>query len=267
MEAASSIFLSIPPSPRRVQSEQVAAPDPPGGPRPLQRAQSEQASPMPQASPPLSHRGRMGAPAASGGPRRRGAAAAAAAAVSSQAKRATAARARNPFIENDVREKRLIKERKWLQEDSTYLSGRKEELRYSTLMKKHNIECESKQDLYEKRTYYGPYSVKLKSQKQRAASAGRQRPASAAPAGEDRCSHVVSVKKMAQELKNSSSDEFQKSFIRSLSGWEKDLFAKRMGADLLRSRGISLDDSPREKIEPLQAQDLRALFARSSLAS
>lgn len=221
---------------------------------------------MPQASSPLSHRGRIGA-AVAGGPRRRGAAAAAAA-VSAKANRAAAARARNPFIENDVREKRLIRERKWLQEDSTYLSGRKEELRYSTLIKKHDIEGESKQDLYEKRTFYGPYSVKLKSQKQRAASAGRQRPASAAPTVEDRCSHAVSVKKMAQELKNSSSDEFQKSFIRSLSGREKDFFFERLSQweiDQLRSRGISLDDTPREKAEHLQ--DLRSLFARNTTAS
>lgn len=291
VEAAASASPSIPPplpsSLRRAQSDQVPATASPSGPSKLQRAQSEQAGVAaapngeagqtccrnPSMSPPPSHRARM--VAAAGGPRRRGAASAAAPGVSSQ-KRAAAARARNPFIEYDVREKRLIRERKWLQEDSTYLAGRKEELRHSTMLKNLNIESESKQDLYEKRTYYGPYSVKLKSQKQRAASAGRQRPASAAPAvgeagrqrpaapaGEDRGSHASYVKKMAQELKNSSSDEFQKSFIRSLSGWEKDLFIQRLSQweiDLLKSRGISLDDSPREKTEPLQ--DMRALFAR-----
>eukprot|EP00930_Biecheleria_cincta_P040352 TRINITY_DN27652_c0_g1_i1.p1 TRINITY_DN27652_c0_g1~~TRINITY_DN27652_c0_g1_i1.p1 ORF type:complete len:360 (-),score=70.20 TRINITY_DN27652_c0_g1_i1:30-1109(-) len=259
IEAASSVSPSIPPPvptpARRAQSEQAGvAAGTPGG------EASQACCRNPSMSPPPSQRGRIGS-APAGGPRRRGAAAAAATAVNSQAKRAAAARARNPFIEYDVREKRLIRERKWLQEDSTYLFGRKEELRYSTLMKKHNIECESKQDLYEKRTYYGPYSVKLKSQKQRAASAGRQRPASAAPAGE---AHAVSVKKMAQELKNSCSDDFQKSFIRSLSGWEKDLFIQRLSdweIDLLRSRGISLEDSPRDKLEPLQ--DMKSLFARS----
>lgn len=292
VEAAAPASLGIapplPPTLKRAQTDQVRATASPAGPPKLQRAQSEAAvagAPTGEAGQTCCQNPSMSPPpspscprmVAASPPRRRGAASSAAAGVSSQ-KRAAAARARNPFIEYDVREKRLIKERKWLQEDSTYLAGRTEELRYSTMLKNMNIESESKQDLYEKRTYYGPYSVKLKNQKQRAASAGRQRPVSAAeagrqrpaaPAGEDRGSHASYVKKMAQELKNSSSDEFQKSFIKSLSGLEKDLFIQRLSQweiDLLKSRGISFEDSPREKTEPLQ--DMRALFSiRNSLSS
>eukprot|EP00440_Ansanella_granifera_P051024 gb/GFBE01055305.1/.p1 GENE.gb/GFBE01055305.1/~~gb/GFBE01055305.1/.p1 ORF type:complete len:371 (+),score=54.92 gb/GFBE01055305.1/:1-1113(+) len=186
--------------------------------------------PSPSPSPLASHRENRQRSGTSQPPRARGGAA-------EKAKKAAAARARNPFIEYDDREKRLSRERKWLQEDSTYLNGRKQELKHGTLMNHLNIASDSKQDLYDKRTFYGPYSMALKASKQRAQSAGRQRPQSACPAEvgrhrpvkEDR-SAAVTMKKLAQELRNSCSRETQRGFEKAVA----------------RSQGTFLEDTPRE---------------------
>lgn len=140
-----------------------------------------------------------------------------------KAKKAASAKARNPFIEYDVREKRIGQERKWLQEDSTYLKGKKEDLKFGTLMNNMDIANFSHQDLYDKRTFYGPYSIAMKKSKQRAQSAGRQRPQSAAPgpAGaeavrqrfmKEDCRAAASIRNLAKDLQNSCSEETRKGF-------------------------------------------------------
>jgi len=71
-------------------------------------------------------------------------------------------RPRNPFIEYDVREKRLKEERSWLQEDEAYLRERQEDLRHGSRMKNMAQRADSAGDLYEKRMYYGPHSMRLR---------------------------------------------------------------------------------------------------------
>lgn len=157
------------------------------------------------------------------------------------------AKARNPFIEYDVREKRLMRERKWLQEDSAYLMSRREELRCNKLLLSLNMG--SQEELYVNRTFYGPFSIAMKAQKQRAASAGR-RPQSAPSAGaeagqrnfkEDRAALATTVKKLSQELRSSCSEQTQRGFRHHQA----------------RLQGLPVEESPRER-DQLQAGMLMA---------
>lgn len=78
---------------------------------------------------------------------------------------AAAARARNPFIEYEDREKRLAQERQWLQEDSVYLDERKEDLRHGAKMRQLATRCSTDEELYENRMFWGPYSVRMRATK------------------------------------------------------------------------------------------------------
>jgi len=153
-----------------------------------------------------------------------------------------AMRQRTPFIEYENKAMRLSRERRWLQEDSLHLSERKEDLRRGIRLNKLAQVGSSTDDIYEKRTFYGSYSVKLRelaAQRRRSSKGGLQpaaamhtaarrmpekRPTSA-PAGgrgrrtgrpkeplcEDR-SAVVNLRKLQKELTNSCSEETQRSF-------------------------------------------------------
>jgi len=72
---------------------------------------------------------------------------------------------RNPFLEYEDKEVRSTRERKWLQDDSTYMLQRKEDLRHGTAMKNLDTRAASAQELYDKRIYYGPCSAKLRASK------------------------------------------------------------------------------------------------------
>lgn len=140
-------------------------------------------------------------------------------------------KARNPFIEYEDREKRLMRERRWLQEDSDYLEAKKEDLRHGTLLNHLSLQVDSQQDLYEKRIFYGPYSVKLKaSQANRSfrGASGLQtsnsspslnsnrknkpdRAISPSDCREDR-SAAQSMRWLAQELKNSCGPQTRQRF-------------------------------------------------------
>ncbi|CAE7222787.1 unnamed protein product [Symbiodinium sp. CCMP2592] len=97
----------------------------------------------------------------------------------SAARRKGGARAKNPFIEYDVREKRLNQERKWLQEDSRFLEQRREELRLGALLNQLNLQNDPDDQLYENRTFYGPHSMAMKATKARRNHRGRPRTNSA----------------------------------------------------------------------------------------
>mmetsp|Transcript_172314 Transcript_172314/g.419015 ORF Transcript_172314/g.419015 Transcript_172314/m.419015 type:complete len:270 (+) Transcript_172314:393-1202(+) len=118
---------------------------------------------------------------------------------------------RSPFVGyNDSREAWLMQERKWLREDEVYLLERKEDLRHTSLMKKLATTSASDQDLYEKRTFFGPHSVKLK-----AAKVSKGGKASVSPEGRNQVSGrkagagteyrgaAITMRKLQQELETS----------------------------------------------------------------
>ncbi|CAE7221886.1 unnamed protein product [Symbiodinium natans] len=171
-------------------------------------------------------------------------------------------RDKNPFIEYDVREKRLNQERKWLQEDSHFLEQRREELRLGSLLNQLNIQNDPDDQLYENRTFYGPHSMAMKATKARRSHRALPR-SNSAPIPErppkeasgarrfpkERGAAVL--KSLAQVLKNSSED-VQQRFKEELrkSGYilpeepaeaPKDgrrlLAFARLGVDMSRERG------------------------------
>jgi len=139
----------------------------------------------------------------------------------SAARRKGGARAKNPFIEYDVREKRLNQERKWLQEDSRFLEQRREELRLGALLNQLNIQNDPDDQLYENRTFYGPHSMAMKATKARRNHRGRPR-TNSAPIPERPPKEAVggrkfpkerataALKSLSQVLKNSSEDVQQR---------------------------------------------------------
>jgi len=148
-------------------------------------------------------------------------------------------RAKNPFIEYDVREKRLNQERKWLQEDTRFMEQRREELRLGALMNQLNISNDTEDLLYENRTFYGPHSMAMKATKAkqrthrprlRANSAHlpeRRPPKEAAfgkPSPKEPGFAAVTLKSLSQVLK-SSSDDVQQRY-----------------KDMLRKEGFAFDD-------------------------
>ncbi|CAE7413915.1 unnamed protein product [Symbiodinium pilosum] len=131
--------------------------------------------------------------------------------------RKAGARAKNPFIEYDFREKRLNQERKWLQEDSSFLEQRREELRFGALLNQLNIQNDPDDHLYENRTFYGPHSMAMKASKARRNQRGQLRASSAPiierPPKEAVCPSCLweqkgaaALKSLAQVLKISSED-------------------------------------------------------------
>ncbi|CAE7363757.1 hypothetical protein AK812_SmicGene25027 [Symbiodinium microadriaticum] len=139
----------------------------------------------------------------------------------SAARRKGGARAKNPFIEYDVREKRLNQERKWLQEDSRFLEQRREELRLGALLNQLNIQNDPDDQLYENRTFYGPHSMAMKAAKARRNHRARPR-TNSAPIPERPPKEAVggrkfpkerataALKSLSQVLKNSSEDVQQR---------------------------------------------------------
>mmetsp|Transcript_55702 Transcript_55702/g.155238 ORF Transcript_55702/g.155238 Transcript_55702/m.155238 type:complete len:407 (-) Transcript_55702:99-1319(-) len=86
--------------------------------------------------------------------------------ISSQAKsRAMQKSVRNPFIDTQAREKRVLQERKWLEEDDLYMSERTEDLRHGTAMNLLVQRDTTVDDLFEKRVFYGPCSAHLRGQR------------------------------------------------------------------------------------------------------
>lgn len=76
-------------------------------------------------------------------------------------------KAKNPFIEYETREKRMMLERKWLQEDSQYMRHKKEDLQHEKVRKDLAVETMRDEDLYHIRTFYGPHAIKLQEKKSR----------------------------------------------------------------------------------------------------
>lgn len=140
----------------------------------------------------------------------------------------------NPFMEYDTREKRLARERHWLQEDDWYLRERQEDMRHGAQMKRLVERAMPDQELYEKRLFFGPYSLQL--QAARAARGSNRRPATAdngieralasvgsiarissgkrpasANPGEDRDA-AQHMRRLQQELKSSCNEEVMRQF-------------------------------------------------------
>lgn len=122
-----------------------------------------------------------------------------------RANSAQAAKSRkNPFAAYDTREFWLVQEHRWVQDDEKFFLEKKEDLRVSSLLKKLASWDASEQDLYERRTFFGPHSVKLKAKKAaKVADASAmvpwkegQRPNSAAEV-------MTTIKKLQQELESS----------------------------------------------------------------
>lgn len=67
----------------------------------------------------------------------------------------------SPFIEYETREKRMMLERKWLQEDPEYMSYKREALQREKLQKALGSRSCSDEVLYQLRTFYGPCAIKV----------------------------------------------------------------------------------------------------------
>mmetsp|Transcript_84252 Transcript_84252/g.272681 ORF Transcript_84252/g.272681 Transcript_84252/m.272681 type:complete len:322 (-) Transcript_84252:52-1017(-) len=104
---------------------------------------------------------------------------------------------RNPFIEWDSREMVLMQERTRLQEDEAYMLKRKEDLRRGAMQKALAQRCSSQMDLFEKRAFYGNYSVKLRAAQVARGGKDGRRWAAAVP--ENRTAAWV-MKKLQQDL-------------------------------------------------------------------
>eukprot|EP00435_Cladocopium_sp_Y103_P062735 s54_g24.t1 len=150
-------------------------------------------------------------------------------------------RDKNPFIEYDAREKRLNQERKWLQEASGFMEQRRDELRFGALMNQLNIRSDGDDRLYENRTFYGPHSVAMKARQR--ARAGKTEPPRVEPPKEviqvhgrrTPKEHAHLVKRLAQDLKSSVSEETQRRFVKETvrtNPWE-DLKLESTTATLL----------------------------------
>lgn len=148
-------------------------------------------------------------------------------------------RDKNPFIEYDAREKRLNQERKWLQEASGFMEQRRDELRLGALMNQLNIRSDGDDRLYENRTFYGPHSVAMKA-RQRARGIATA-PPKVEPPKEVQVhgrrtpkEHAHLVKRLAQDLKSSVSEDTQRRFVKeTVRTWEDE---KKLTALLLGFR-------------------------------
>eukprot|EP00411_Alexandrium_monilatum_P087070 CAMPEP_0175718650 /NCGR_PEP_ID=MMETSP0097-20121207/44279_1 /TAXON_ID=311494 /ORGANISM="Alexandrium monilatum, Strain CCMP3105" /LENGTH=326 /DNA_ID=CAMNT_0017026251 /DNA_START=1 /DNA_END=978 /DNA_ORIENTATION=- len=87
---------------------------------------------------------------------------------------------KSPFVGCDSREASLAQERKWLREDELYLLERTEDLRHASVMKQLAERCASREDMYEKRIFFGPISLKIKASK--SAKVAKVKPAEGKPA-------------------------------------------------------------------------------------
>lgn len=74
---------------------------------------------------------------------------------------------RNPFIEHDTREKRLRTERRWLQEDESYLWGRTRSLQKEGVRTSLARELQPGDLMYEFAVYHGPISRATSTRKER----------------------------------------------------------------------------------------------------
>lgn len=80
----------------------------------------------------------------------------------------------NPFIEYEDREKRLQQERKWLQEDSSYLEQRTADLRKGKVQNKLDCRSMSPETLFDNRMFYTDYAVKIQERKVKADTTGQR---------------------------------------------------------------------------------------------
>lgn len=73
---------------------------------------------------------------------------------------------RNPFVEFETHEQRLIQERQWLlEEDGNYMHEKKKDLKHNKVQNRMDLGWHSPLALYECRMLYGPYSMDMKEQK------------------------------------------------------------------------------------------------------
>lgn len=84
--------------------------------------------------------------------------ASAAATALAQQGEAARRRAQNPFVEYEDREMRLQNERRWLQEDSFYLSERRKELRHNNVQRGLDVRTIPDNTLYENAVIFNQYS-------------------------------------------------------------------------------------------------------------
>jgi len=75
-------------------------------------------------------------------------------------------KSKNPFVEFEDREQRLIQERQWLLEaDGLYMLEKKKDLRHNKTQDRIDLEGQEQEKLYEGRTLYGPHSMKMQEKK------------------------------------------------------------------------------------------------------
>lgn len=111
-------------------------------------------------------------------------------------------------------ETKKLHERRWLEQDHSYMMLRTEELRRGTRMEKRNERDACDEDLYAKRTFHGPYSLQLLELRQGGGQRSRRRHAAAtvslfAIEVKDR-SAAWHVQQLQKELLKASGPEFDK---------------------------------------------------------
>lgn len=74
---------------------------------------------------------------------------------------------RSPFVEYEAREKRLIDERKWLQEDAHYMSQRKSALRHDMIQKNLAQQNLNMVEAYDNSIFYTDYALRLRTSNRR----------------------------------------------------------------------------------------------------
>jgi len=73
-------------------------------------------------------------------------------------------RSKNPFVEFEDREKRVILKRQWLlEEDGAYMQERKKDLKHNHIQKHMDVETQEADDLYDGRVFWGPLSINIRS--------------------------------------------------------------------------------------------------------
>lgn len=87
-----------------------------------------------------------------------------------QERKRSTQRQKNPFLECGSHQIRRSWERKWLENDADYLFERQEDLRVSRRQKRLSLSADSAEDLYERRTFYGKYSTKVRELRHRRTS-------------------------------------------------------------------------------------------------
>jgi hypothetical protein len=75
-------------------------------------------------------------------------------------------KSKNPFVEFETREKRLMQERQWLlEEDGLYMQEKKKDLRHNRVQNYINRNVQDGDELYEERVFNGPMSRFMREKK------------------------------------------------------------------------------------------------------